>query len=161
MSRWSTRGLARKLKLSKSHVHGVRKEHDLHPHRLRTFRFSPDPRFERKLLQVVGLFMNPPENALVVLMDEKTGILGRERSQPVLPLRGGRPKNSSNESVRHGTRTMFAAIEIETGKATPWVNKTRKAGDFVTFMNQVVRAYPGQRLCVVMDDLSTHNGKLA
>jgi hypothetical protein len=147
--------------IMKSYVHGVLKEHDLHPHRLRTFNFSPDPQFEEKLLEVVGLYMNPPENALVVCMDEKTGIQALDRTQPVLPLRGGKPKSWSNEYVRHGTQTMLAAIEIETGKATTWVNKTRKAEDFVTFMSQVVREYPGQRLCVVMDNLNTHKGELA
>lgn len=80
MSRWSTQILAKKLKLSKSYVHRVLKEHDLHPHRLRTFNFSPDPQFEEKLLEVVGLYMNPPENALVVSMDEKTGIQALDRT---------------------------------------------------------------------------------
>jgi transposase len=74
LSRWSARTLADKLKLSKSFVHSVLVEHDLHPHRLRTFNFSPDPQFEEKLLEVVGLYMSPPENALVLCMDEKTGI---------------------------------------------------------------------------------------
>lgn len=161
LSRWSTRSLASKLKLSKSFVHGVLVEHDLHPHRLRTFNFSPDPMFEEKLLEVVGLYMNPPKNALVLCMDEKTGIQALDRTQPVLPLRSGKPRLWSNEYVRHGTQTMLAAIEIETGKATTWVNKTRKAADFVTFMNQVIREYPGQRLCVVMDNLNTHKGKMA
>lgn len=161
LSRWSARTLAGKLKLSKSFVHEVLVEHDLHPHRLRTFNFSPDPRFEEKLLEVVGLYMNPPQNALVLCMDEKTGIQALDRTQPVLPLRSGKPRLWSNEYVRHGTQTMLAAVEIETGKATTWVNKTRKAADFVTFMEQVVREYPGQRLCVVMDNLNTHKGKMA
>lgn len=161
LSRWSIQTLANKLKLSKSFVHGVLVEHDLHPHRLRTFNFSPDPQFEEKLLEVVGLYMNPPENALVLCMDEKTGIQALDRTQPVLPLRSGKPRLWSNEYVRHGTQTMLAAIEVETGKATTWVNKTRKADDFVTFMNQVVREYPGQRLCVVMDNLNTHKGTMA
>lgn len=161
LSRWSIRSLASKLKLSKSFVHGVLVEHDLHPHRLRTFNFSPDPMFEEKLLEVVGLYMNPPENALVLCMDEKTGIQALDRTQPVLPLRCGKPRLWSNEYVRHGTQTMLAAIEIETGKATTWVNKTRKAADFVEFMDQIVREYPAQRLCVVMDNLNTHKGKMA
>ena len=161
LSRWSARTLADKLKLSKSFVHGVLVEHDLHPHRIRTFNFSPDPRFEEKLLEVVGLYMNPPQNALVLCMDEKTGIQALDRTQPVLPLRSGKPRLWSNEYVRHGTQTMLAAIEIETGKATTWVNKTRTATDFVTFMDQVVGEYPGQRLCVVMDNLNTHKGRMA
>lgn len=158
LSRWSARTLANRLGVSKSFVHGVLLEHDLHPHRLRTFNFSPDPRFEEKLLDVVGLYMNPPENALVLCMDEKTGIQALDRTQPVLPLRSGKPRAWSNEYVRHGTQTMLAAIELATGRATTWVNKTRKADDFVTFMDQVVREYPGRRLCVVMDNLNTHTG---
>lgn len=161
LSRWSARTLAAKLGLSKSFVHSVLLEHDLHPHRLRTFNFSPDPHFEEKLLEVVGLYMNPPQNALVLCMDEKTGIQALDRTQPVLPLRAGKPRMWSNEYVRHGTQTMLAAVDIETGKATTWVNKTRKAADFVTFMDQVVKEYPGQRLCVVMDNLNTHKGTMA
>jgi transposase len=161
LSRWSARTLASKLKLSKSFVHGVLIEHDLHPHRIRTFNFSPDPRFEEKLLEVVGLYMNPPGNAIVLCMDEKTGIQALDRTQPVLPLRSGKPRLWSNEYVRHGTQTMLAAVDVETGKATTWVNKTRKTVDFVSFMNQVVRKYPDQRLCVVMDNLNTHKGTLA
>lgn len=161
LSRWSARTLAAKLGLSKSFVHSVLQEHDLHPHRLRTFNFSPDPQFEEKLLEVVGLYMNPPENALVLCMDEKTGIQALDRTQPVLPLRAGKPRMWSNEYVRHGTQTMLAAVDIETGKATTWVNKTRKSADFITFMDQVVQAYPGQRLCVVMDNLNTHKGAMA
>ena len=161
LSRWSARTLANKLKLSKSFVHAVLIEHDLHPHRLRTFNYSPDPRFEEKLLEVVGLYMTPPANALVLCMDEKTGIQALDRTQPVLPLRSGKPQAWSNEYVRHGTQTLLAAVDIQTGKATTWVNKTRKAADFVTFMDRVVEEYPGQRLCVVMDNLNTHNGRQA
>lgn len=161
LSRWSARTLAARLGLSKSFVHSVLLEYDLHPHRLRTFNFSPDPQFEEKLLEVVGLYMNPPQNALVLCMDEKTGIQALDRTQPVLPLRAGKPRMWSNEYVRHGTQTMLAAVEIESGRATTWVNKTRKSADFVTFMDQVVHEYPGRRLCVVMDNLNTHKGEMA
>lgn len=161
LSRWSCGSLAKTLKLSKTFIHTVLQEHHLYPHRLRTFNFSPDPKFEEKLLEVVGLYMSPPENALVLCMDEKTGIQALDRTQPVLPMRPGKPKQWSNEYVRHGTQTMLAAIDVNTGKATAWVNKTRKAVDFVTFMDKVVKDYPARRLCVVMDNLNTHKGKLA
>lgn len=161
LSRWSVRTLAKAAQVSESFVHRTLKNHDLHPHRLRTFNFSPDPNFEDKLLEVVGLYMNPPENALVLCMDEKTGIQALDRTQPVLPLRSGKPKSWSNEYVRHGTQTMLAAVDIKSGRATTWVNKTRKAVDFVKFMDQVVKQYPGQRLHVVMDNLNTHKGKAA
>lgn len=161
LSRWSVRTLAKHLSIDKGIVHRVLQEHDLHPHRLRTFNFSPDPQFEEKLLEVVALYMSPPENALVLCMDEKTGIQALDRTQPLLPLRGKKPKAWSNEYVRHGTRTMLAAVEIATGKAVTWVNKTRKTDDFITFMDRVVKQYPDQRLCVVMDNLNTHKGKAA
>lgn len=161
LSRWSVRTLAKAASVSENFVHRVLKSHDLHPHRLRTFNFSPDPDFEDKLLEVVGLYMSPPANALVLCMDEKTGIQALDRTQPVLPLRSKKPKCWSNEYVRHGTQTMLAAIDIQSGRATTWVNKTRKAVDFVKFMDQVVREYPNQRLHVVMDNLNTHKGKLA
>lgn len=161
LSRWSVRTLATHLSIDKDKVHRVLNEHDLHPHRLRTFNFSPDPQFAEKLLEVVGLYMTPPENAIVLCMDEKTGIQALDRTQPDLPLRASKPRAWSNEYVRHGTRCMLAAVEIETGKATTWVNKTRKTDDFIKFMNQVVKAYPRKRLCVVMDNLNTHKGKAA
>lgn len=161
LSRWSVRTLAAHLGMDKDKVHRVLKEHKLQPHRLRTFNFSPDPQFGEKLLEVVGLYMAPPENAIVLCMDEKTGIQALDRTQPMLPLRSAKPRSWSNEYVRHGTRTMLAAIDIETGEATTWVNKTRKAADFVKFMDMVVKEYPDQRLCVVMDNLNTHKGKAA
>jgi transposase len=158
LGRWSVRTLATDLKMDKDKVHRVLEEHDLHPHQLRTFNFSPDPLFEDKLLEVVGLYMNPPKNAVVLCVDEKTGIQALDRTQPLLPLRASKPKAWTNEYVRHGTRTMLAALEVQTGKVTAWVNKTRKTEDFITFMNKVVNAYPCQRLCVVLDNLNTHNG---
>ncbi len=161
LSRWSVRTLARHLSIEKNKVHRVLQEHDLHPHRLRTFNFSPDPEFGEKLLEVVGLYVDPPKNAIVLCMDEKTGIQALDRTQPLLNLRSKKPRAWSNEYVRHGTRTMLAAVEVGTGKATTWVNKTRKTADFIAFMNQVVKAYPKKRLCVVMDNLNTHKGKAA
>ncbi len=161
LSRWSVRTLARHLSMDKDKVHRVLKKHDLHPHRIRTFNFSPDPRFGEKLLEIAGLYMSPPENAVVLCMDEKTAIQALDRTQPLLPLRSRKPKTWSNEYVRHGTRTLLATIDIATGKATTWVNKTRKTVDFIKFMNQVVKAYPGKRLCIVMDNLNTHKGKAA
>jgi transposase len=161
LARWSVRTLARHLSINKDKVHRVLHEHDLHPHRLRTFNFSPDPQFGEKLLEVVGLYMNPPDNAIVLCMDEKTGIQALDRTQPLLPLRSKKPKAWSNEYVRNGTRTLLAAVDVSTGKATAWVNKTRKTADFIKFMNQVVKAYPRKRLHVVMDNLNTHKGKAA
>jgi transposase len=161
MSRWSHTSLSCALKMPRSVVQRILKKHDLHPHRLRTFNFSPDPKFEDKLLEVVGLYMSPPEKAVVICMDEKTGIQALDRTQPMLALRSGKPRRWTNEYVRHGTRTLLAALDIATGRATTWVNKTRKSADFVTFMDKVVAEYPNQRLHVVMDNLNTHKGEAA
>jgi transposase len=159
MTRWSNATLAKSVNMPGSVVHGILKKHDLHPHRLRTFNFSPDPEFEDKLLDVVGLYMSPPHNAAVLCMDEKTGIQALDRTQPMLPLQSAKPKTWTNEYVRHGTRTMLAALDVASGKATTWVNKTRKSADFVTFMDKVVEEYPDQRLYVILDNLNTHKGK--
>ena len=161
MTRWSNAALSKAVNMPGSVVHGILKKHDLHPHRLRTFNFSPDPEFEDKLLEVVGLYMSPPHNAAVLCMDEKTGIQALDRTQPMLPLQSAKPKTWTNEYVRHGTRTMLAVLDLSTGKATTWVNKTRKSADFVTFMNKVIEEYPDQRLYVIMDNLNTHKGKEA
>jgi transposase len=160
-SRWSVRSLADHTKIDKDKVHRILRANKLFPHRLNTFMYSPDPKFEDKLLEIVGLYMNPPDNAVVLCMDEKTGIQALDRTQPLLALRSSKPKAWSNEYVRHGTRTLLAALDIQNGKVTSWVNKTRKTVDFLTFMNKVVNQYPGKRLHVVLDNLNTHNGKAA
>ena len=104
-SRWSVRTLAKDLRLPRSTVHQILVASDLQPHRIRTFTFSPDPDFEAKLLDVVGLYLNPPENALVLCVDEKTGIRALDHTQPLLPLGAKKPSSWTNEYVRHGTQT--------------------------------------------------------
>lgn len=158
LSKWSIRSLAEHLGMDKDKVHRILKEHDLKPHRISTFNFSPDPQFKEKLLDVVGLYMTPPENAVVLCVDEKTGIQALDRTQPLLPLRSGKPKAWSNEYVRHGTRTLLAAMDVNTGTVTAWVNKQRRTKDFLVFMDMVVDEYPDERLYVILDNLNTHNG---
>jgi transposase len=160
LSRWSVRTLANEVNISQSSVQRILLENHLHPHRLRTFNFSPDPQFEGKLLEVVGLYLSPPKNALVLCVDEKTGIQALDRTQPMLSLKSKKPRCWTNEYVRHGTQTLLASLDIATGEVTAWVNKTRKSKDFISFMNKVVAVYPKQRLCVVLDNLNTHKGKL-
>ncbi len=128
---------------------------------MRTINFSADPQLEEKPLEVLGLYMRPPGNAIVLCMDEKTGIQALDRTQPFLDPRSKKPKAWSNEDFRHGTLMMLAAVDIETAKVLTWVNKTRKTDDFFCFMDLVVRDYPGRRLCVVMDNLNTLNGRPA
>ena len=159
--RWSVRTLARKLGLPHSTVHAMLKASELQPHRIRTFTFSPDPEFEPKLLDIVGLYLKPPENALVLCVDEKPGIQALDRTQPLLPLRAKKPQSWTNEYVRHGTQTMIAALEIATGKVVAHVRNRRTSFNFLRFMNEVVRAYPGRELHVVVDNLNIHKNEAA
>jgi len=129
--------------------------------RIRTFTFSPDPDFAAKLLDIVGLYLNPPENALVICVDEKPGIQALDRTQPLLPLRAKKPQSWSNEYVRHGTQTLIAALEIATGKVVAHIRNRRTSVNFLRFMNDVVRAYPGHDLHVVADNLNIHKNEAA
>jgi transposase len=134
---------------------------ELQLHRIRTFTFSPDPDFEAKLLDIVGLYLNPPENALVICVDEKPGIQALDRTQPLLPLRANKPRSWTNEYVRHGTQTLLAALEIATGKVVAHVRNRRTSVNFLRFMNDVVRAYPDRELHVVADNLNIHKNEAA
>jgi len=133
----------------------------LQPHRIRTFTFSPDPEFEPKLLDIVGLYLNPPEHALVLCVDEKPGIQALDRTQPLLPLRAAQPQSRTHEYVRHGTQTLIAALEIATGKVVAPVRNRRTSVNFLRFMNDVVRAYPSRELQVVVDNLNLHKNEAA
>src|SRR5579864_1758020 len=140
-SRWSVRTLAQEVGLPSSTVHHMLRASHLQPHRVRTFTFSPDPDFEAKLLDIVGLYLHPPEHALVLCVDEKTGIQAMDRTQPLLPLSAKRPRSWTNEYVRHGTHTLLAALEIATGKVLGEV-KRRTSVNFLRFMSQVLRHFP-------------------
>ena len=160
-SRWSVRTLAKDLKLPRSTVHQILVASDLQPHRIRTFTFSPDPDFEAKLLDIVGLYLNPPENALVLCVDEKTGIQALDRTQPLLPLRAKKPRSWSNEYVRHGTQTLLAALEIASGQVVAHVKQRRTSVNFLRFLNDVVEAFPERELHLVLDNLNIHKNEAA
>jgi len=158
-SRWTVRTLARELGLPHTTVHHILTASQLQLHRIRTFTFSPDPDFEAKLLDIVGLYLNPPENALVICVDEKPGIQALDRTQPLLPLRARRPRSWTNEYVRHGTQTLIAALEIATGKVVAHIRNRRTSMNFRRFMNDVVRNYPDRELHVVADNLNIHKNE--
>ena len=160
-SRWSVRTLAAELGLPSSTVNRMLVAAKLQPHRIRTFTFSPDPDFEAKLLDIVGLYLNPPENALVLCVDEKPGIQALDRTQPLLPLRAKKPRTWTNEYVRHGTQTLIAALEIATGKVVAHVRDRRTTMDFLSFMDDVLKSYPLRELHVVLDNLNIHKNEAA
>src|SRR5438270_1730889 len=160
-SRWTVRTLASELGLPSSTVHAMLRAAQLQPHRIRTFTFSPDPDFEAKLLDIVGLYLNPPENALVLCVDEKPSIQALDRTQPLLPLSAKKPRSWTNEYVRHGTQTLLAALEIATGKVVAHVRDRRTTVDFLSFMDEVVKSYPSSELHVVLDNLNIHKNEAA
>jgi transposase len=159
--RWTVRTLAREVALPPSTVHAMLRASELPLHQIRTFVFSPDPEFEAKLLDIVGLYLNPPENALVLCVDEKPGIQALDRTQPLLPLRAKKPRSWTNEYVRHGTQTLIAALEIATGEVLGHVRNRRTSVNFLRFMNDVVSAYPDRELHVVIDNLNIHKNQAA
>jgi transposase len=160
-SRWTVRTLARDLGLPRATVHEMLTASHLQPHRIRTFTFSPDPDFEAKLLDIVGLYLQPPDNALVLCVDEKTGIQALDRTQPGLPLRTKRPQTWTNEYVRHGTQALLAALEIASGRVVGHIKNRRTSANFLAFMNDVVAAFPARDLHVVLDNLNIHKNAAA
>src|SRR6267378_5948587 len=160
-SRWSVRTLAQDLGLPRSTVHQILVASKLPPHRIRTFTFSPDPDFEAQLLDIVGLYLNPPENALVLCVEEKTGIQALDRTQPLLPLSAKKPRSWTKEYVRHGTQTLLAALEIASGEVVAHVKQRRTSVNFLRFMNDVVGAFPKQELRVILDNLNIHKNEAA
>jgi transposase len=155
-SRWTVRTLAREVGLPHSTVHNILTGSQLQLHRIGTFTFSPAPECEAKLLDIVGLYLNPPQNALVICVDEKPGIQALDRTPPLLPLRAKKPRSWTNEYVRHGTQTLIAALEVATGKVVAHIRNRRTSMNFRRFMNDVVRAYPDRELHVVADNLNIH-----
>ena len=113
---WSTRDLAKRIGVSQSTVSRVWRAFNLQPHRVKTFRLSNDPLFVEKVRDIVGLYMNPPDHAVVLCVDEKSQIQALERSQPLLPMRPGQPERRTHDYLRHGTTTLFAALDVATGE---------------------------------------------
>ena len=156
VTHWSSRLLGRHLGLSHVTVAKVWKKWDLQPWRTQTFKFSTDPELEAKLRDVVGLYLSPPEHAVVVCVDEKSQIQALDRTAPMLPLRPGMPAKATADYVRHGTTTLFAALEVTTGKVTDRCYQRHTNVEFLDFLKLVAKAYPRRKLHVVCDNYATH-----
>jgi transposase len=126
------------------------------PWRAQTFKFSTDPELVAKVTDVVGLYLAPPENAVVLCVDEKSQIQALDRTAPMLPMQPGLPERRTHDYVRHGTTTLFAALEIATGKITGRCQPRHRHQEFLRFLKQVARAYPGVELHLVMDNYAAH-----
>ena len=154
---WSVRTLARQLRVSRTLVHGVWQRHNLQPHRVEKFKLSNDPHFEEKVRDVVGLYLNPPERALVLCVDEKSQIQALDRTAPILPLRPGLPERQTHDYRRHGTTTLFAAFNILNGKVMGSCQPRHRSREFLKFLNLLEKQMPpDQEVHLIMDNYSTH-----
>jgi transposase len=154
---WSTRSLAKALGITQSMVHRVWKANGLKPHRVRTFKLSRDPKFEEKLLDVVGLYLNPPEKALVLSADEKTSIQALDRTQPGLPIVPGRCGTMTHDYKRNGTTTLFAAIDMAQGKVIASCMAQHRHQEWIKFLNQINRETPPHLdIHLIVDNYATH-----
>jgi transposase len=154
---WSTRSLAQKLKLSQSSVSRVWRAFGLQPHRTETFKLSTDPLFIDKVRDIVGLYLNPPAKALVLCVDEKSQIQALDRTQPVLPLMPGVPQRRTHDYMRHGTTTLFAALDMATGKVIGELHRRHRAKEFLQFLRTIDANVPeALEVHLVMDNYGTH-----
>ena len=154
---WSTRSLAAELGVSQSLVHRVWKANGLKPHLTRTFKLSRDPLFEEKLIDVVGLYLNPPEKALVLSADEKSQIQALDRTQPGLPIVRGRCGTMTHDYKRNGTTTLFAAIDMTRGKVIASCMPRHRHQEWITFLKQIDAQTPSRLdLHLILDNYATH-----
>jgi transposase len=156
VTHWSSRLLAGELGISNVWVARIWRKWGLQPWRRETFKFSTDPELEAKVRDVVGLYLNPPEKAVVLSVDEKSQIQALDRTAPILPLRPGLPEKATHDYVRHGTTTLFAALEVATGKVTDACYPRHRHTEFLRFLKQVAKAYPRVELHIVADNYATH-----
>lgn len=154
---WSTRTMAKQMGLSQSSVSRIWRAFGLAPHRSETFKLSTDPYFVDKVHDVVGLYLDPPERALVFCVDEKSRIQALDRSQPVLPMMPGVPQRLTHDYVRAGTTTLFAALEVATGKVIGSLHRRHRAEEFKKFLVKIDREVPADLLVhLVLDNYATH-----
>lgn len=156
VTHWSSRLLAERLKVGNATVARAWRDYGVQPWRSETFKFSTDPELVAKVTDVVGLYLAPPDNAIVLCVDEKSQIQALDRTQPMLPMQPGFPERRSHDYVRHGTSTLFAALEIATGTVTAACKPRHRHQEFLTFLKQVARAYPDTDLHLVMDNYAAH-----
>ena len=154
---WSCRKMAAAVGLSPSTVYRIWSKARLKPHRLDRYMASNDPAFEQKAADVIALYMNPPQNAAVFCVDEKTAIQALDRLDPVLPLSPGRAEKHGFEYYRHGTLSLYAALDIRTGKVQGKTADRHTSAEFITFLTEIVKCNPEpEEIHIVLDNLSAH-----
>ena len=154
---WSCRTMARAQGVSPSTIHHIWGAHGLQPHRVKTFKLSNDQRFVEKLTDVVGLYLNPPDKAIVLCVDEKSQIQALDRTQPGLPLKNGQCGTMTHDYKRHGTTTLFAALHMLEGRVIGQCMPRHRHQEFLRFLRHLDREFPGQRdLHLIVDNYGTH-----
>ncbi len=154
---WSTRGMAAATGLGRSTVGRIWRAFGLRPQRSETFKLSPDPQFVEKVRDVVGLYLDPPARAVVLCVDEKSQIQALDRTQPLLPLAPGQAERRTHDYVRHGTTSLFAALDVATGAVLSQFHRRHRAAEFRTFLDAVDASVPAELdVHVVMDNYGTH-----
>jgi transposase len=157
MTQWSCRTLAARHGVSKSTINNIWQSPNLKPHRTKTFKLSRDPKFLAKLTDVVGLYLNPPQHAIVLCVDEKSQIQALDRTQPGLPLKQGRCGTMTHDYKRNGTTTLFAALELVQGKVIGQCYERHRHQEFLKFLRRLDQEFPGEiALHLVMDNYGTH-----
>jgi transposase len=154
---WSTRGMAAAAGVSEASVRRIWRAHGLKPHRIDTFKLSNDPRFAEKLEDIVGLYLNPPEHALVLSLDEKSQIQALDRTQPGLPMKKGRAQTMTHDYKRHGTTTLFAALNTLDGTVMATCMPRHRHQEWLKFLRLIDRQTPpGKQLHLILDNYATH-----
>jgi len=153
---WSTRRLAVRVGVSPSTVARVWQEGRLKPHRVETFKYSRDPQLVAKVTDVVGLYLAPPERAIVLSVDEKTQIQALDRTAPMLPMKPGQVERHTHDYKRNGTLSLFAALEVGSGTVTHETRARHTGADFLAFLRRLAREYPSGEVHVILDNVSTH-----
>jgi transposase len=163
LSHWSSREMARYItrtegmSVSWHYVAKLWRDNDLKPHRQGTFKLSRDPRFAEKVLDVVGLYLDPPAGAVVLSFDEKTQVQALDRTQPLLPVDFGLTEKRTHDYRRHGTTNLFAALDVGTGQVVADCYPRRTGAEFLAFIRKAVKPHVGKEIHVVLDNLSTHD----
>jgi transposase len=154
---WSTRSLAKATGISRATIHRIWRAFGLQPHRVETWKLSSDPLFVQKVRDIVGLYLSPPDRALVLCVDEKSQIQALDRTQPLLPMRPGHPERRTHDYVRHGTTSLFAALDVRTGKVIGECHRRHRAIEFRKFLATIDAAVPASLdVHLVLDNYATH-----
>jgi len=154
---WSTRSMAKATGLSQSTVSRIWRAFALAPHRTETFKLSTDPLFVEKVRDIVGLYLNPPERALVLSVDEKSQIQALDRTQPIFPMRPGQAERRSHDYVRHGTTSLFAALDLASGRVIGQLHRRHRATEFRKFLGRIDAEVPADlEVHLILDNYGTH-----